>query len=161
MLANMEPTPAIIRLLLPWPSRTLHPNARPCRAVKTKATRAARAAAAQAMAAAMAAHGIAERGWRQPEGKSSRLRLVVTFMPPSGRWRDDDGMIAAFKASRDGIADAMGVDDRWFEPVYQVGMVKAGGAVGVDVPWNAVERVPESSREGEAGKVAPDWLRAV
>jgi len=148
----------VLRLILPWPSRVLHPNARPVRAVKVKAVRAARAAARKAMADAMAAHGIAERGWRQPEGKLSRLRLVVTFMPPSGRWRDDDGMIAAFKSSRDGIADAMGVDDRWFEPVYQVGMVKAGGCVAVDVPWNAVERVEESSRGVDGCQVAPEWL---
>lgn len=44
--------------------------------------------------------------------------ISVAFYPPDARRRDDDGMIGAFKAGRDGIADALGTDDyRWF-PAY-------------------------------------------
>jgi crossover junction endodeoxyribonuclease RusA len=47
------------------------------------------------------------------------LRIVsITFYPPDRRRRDDDGMISAFKAGRDGVADALGVDDHTFRPSY-------------------------------------------
>jgi crossover junction endodeoxyribonuclease RusA len=47
------------------------------------------------------------------------LRIAsVTFYPPDRRKRDDDGMIGAFKAGRDGVADALGVDDHSFRPSY-------------------------------------------
>lgn len=42
------------------------------------------------------------------------IRLRLDFFPPDRRARDDDNAIAAFKAGRDGIADALGVDDRRF-----------------------------------------------
>lgn len=48
-----------------------------------------------------------------------KIPIEVRFYPPDARHRDDDNMIASFKAARDGIADAIGVDDRRFRPVYQ------------------------------------------
>jgi crossover junction endodeoxyribonuclease RusA len=47
------------------------------------------------------------------------IALLVTFYPPDARRRDDDNMIGAFKAHRDGIADAMGVDDHRFKAQYK------------------------------------------
>lgn len=38
----------------------------------------------------------------------------MTFYPPDRRYRDDDNMISAFKHGRDGVALALGVDDRRF-----------------------------------------------
>ena len=54
--------------------------------------------------------------------KQARLRVdwegpihfYVEFVPPDRRRRDDDNLIASFKAGRDGIADALGVDDSRF-----------------------------------------------
>jgi len=46
-----------------------------------------------------------------PDG---RLHLWITFRPPTKRLPDDDNMLARFKAYRDGIADALGIDDKRF-----------------------------------------------
>lgn len=38
-------------------------------------------------------------------------RVTISFFPPDARHRDDDNMTGAFKAGRDGIAQALGMDD--------------------------------------------------
>jgi crossover junction endodeoxyribonuclease RusA len=43
---------------------------------------------------------------------------TVTFHQPDRRKRDDDGMIGAFKHARDGLADALQVDDYRFRFTY-------------------------------------------
>lgn len=57
----------------------------------------------------------------------------VTFYPPDRRHRDDDGMIGAFKAGRDGIADALGIDDRHFRPSYHFGEPVKGGSIVITI----------------------------
>ena len=42
------------------------------------------------------------------------IRLRIDFFPPNRARRDDDNAIAAFKSGRDGIADALKVDDARF-----------------------------------------------
>jgi hypothetical protein len=44
--------------------------------------------------------------------------MTITFYPPDHRHRDDDNMVGSFKSYRDGIADALGVNDRRFRPRY-------------------------------------------
>lgn len=61
------------------------------------------------------------------------LTLRVTFQPPNRIRRDDDGMIGAFKHLRDGIADALGMDDRLFRPEYHFAEPKKPGAVIVEI----------------------------
>lgn len=68
--------------------------------------------------------------------KAKRLRgtlLSITFCPPDRRKRDDDGMIGAFKAGRDGVADALGCDDHTFRPTYKFGDPVKDGAVIVEI----------------------------
>lgn len=55
---------------------------------------------------------------RQRFAGNDPIAYKVTFYPPDKRHRDDDSMIASFKAARDGIADALGVNDRRFKPHY-------------------------------------------
>jgi len=57
----------------------------------------------------------------------------ITFYPPDNRRRDDDGMIGAFKAGRDGVADALGVDDHSFRPTYNFGEPVKGGKIVVTI----------------------------
>jgi len=66
-----------------------------------------------------------------PEG---RALLAIEFLPPDRRKRDDDNMLAAFKAGRDGLADALGIDDNRFVTQLSVSdeTVK-GGAVRVRI----------------------------
>jgi len=49
---------------------------------------------------------------REAVASGERLHLWITFDPPDRRPRDDDNVLAAFKSGRDGIADALGIDDR-------------------------------------------------
>jgi crossover junction endodeoxyribonuclease RusA len=63
-----------------------------------------------------------------------KIALRIVFVPPSRRRYDDDNLLASFKAGRDGLADALGVDDRAFVTTLSVsGDVVSGGAVIVTV----------------------------
>jgi crossover junction endodeoxyribonuclease RusA len=42
-------------------------------------------------------------------------------------------MIGAFKAGRDGVADALGCDDHGFRPTYRFDEPVKGGAVVVEI----------------------------
>lgn len=64
------------------------------------------------------------------EGK---LPLTIEFYPPDRRNRDDDGMIGAFKAGRDGMADAIGINDNLFKPSYVICDPVKGGKVIVRI----------------------------
>lgn len=101
-------------IVLPWPDRRLSPNARmhwaPLAKVKAKAR-------ADACTLTTVALSLATK--RALAAGDGRIPMQVRFYPPDNRRRDDDNAIAAFKASRDGIADALGVDDRRFLPTYQ------------------------------------------
>lgn len=112
-------------LILPWPDRILHPNARPNRWAKAAATKAAR----------HHAHLLAlEAGWHLVTLPEGRLHLWVTFYPPNKRRRDDDGLPAAFKAARDGIADALRIDDhRFISHPFLHDQVRTGGQVSVRI----------------------------
>lgn len=43
-----------------------------------------------------------------------QVHLWITFNKPSRRAMDDDNLIASFKAGRDGLALALGIDDKRF-----------------------------------------------
>lgn len=64
---------------------------------------------------------------------SDPLPMEIAFYPPDRRKRDDDGVIGAFKAGRDGLADALGVDDHTFAPKYTFSEPVKGGAVLVHI----------------------------
>ena len=56
------------------------------------------------------------------------VHLWVDFYPPDKRRRDDDNVIAAFKAGRDGLADALRIDDSRFR-LHPYLQTKPGGFV--------------------------------
>jgi crossover junction endodeoxyribonuclease RusA len=93
-----------MKLHLPWPPQELSPNKRVHWGKKSKAAKAYRL---QCGLMTKAAKLIIP----EIEGK---LYLWLTFYPPDKRRRDDDNMIASFKSGRDGIADALGIDDSRF-----------------------------------------------
>lgn len=113
-------------IVLPWPDRALHPNARVHWRVRSDATKAARAAAYYA--------AIQEKWNRETWPATGRLHLWWDFYPPDRRWRDDDGLMSSMKAARDGIADAMCVNDRRFvSHPFVHDEVRKGGQVLVKV----------------------------
>lgn len=109
------------QVTLPWPHKELSPNARVHWAKKARITKAYRE-----LCFYMA--------------KDKKLKpghiMKMTFHPPDNRRRDDDNMIASFKAGRDGVADAVGVDDAQFKLQFERGYVKTGGAVVVEIVEN-------------------------
>ncbi|MNC70101.1 hypothetical protein D3C75_1208780 [compost metagenome] len=57
---------------------------------------------------------------------------MLEFVPPDRRRRDDDNLVAMFKAGRDGLADALGIDDNVFATQIRVSKETIkGGAVHV------------------------------
>lgn len=64
---------------------------------------------------------------------SGKIMLKITFFPPDNRKRDDDNMISAFKAGRDGLALAMKIDDNVFLTDPRQGPVFKGGKIEVEI----------------------------
>lgn len=112
-------------LVLPWPDRRLHPNARVHWAQRSKAVKAARHEA-----------GILtmRAGWQAIALPPGRLHLWLDFYPPDRRKRDDDGLLSSMKSARDGIADALGIDDaRFVSHPFVKDEVRPGGEVRIRI----------------------------
>ena len=100
---------------VPWPSRALSPNGRVSPFTLARLKRLAKSYAATATREAIAGRAVA-----YPVGV--RLRYDIVTRPKCRRNRDDDNTVAMLKASLDGIAQALGVDDSQF----QLGSVTEG-----------------------------------
>lgn len=96
-------------ITLPWPDRSLTPNAKR-RSHWSAYTRQAKAARLEGFMATRAVIGL-HRFAFAPD-------VELHFYPPDLRARDDDGMIGAFKHARDGIAQAIRHDDSTWKPTY-------------------------------------------
>lgn len=121
-------------LILPWPHKDLSPNGRVHWSAKARA-----AANARSLAATMARYRAQHSGWPGIELPAGKLHLHVTFHPPTKRLPDDDNMLARFKPYRDGIADALGIDDKRFisHPLVSE-EVRKGGQVVVRISEEGV-----------------------
>jgi crossover junction endodeoxyribonuclease RusA len=108
------------KIILPYPSAALSPNARGHWAKKARAFKAYKNACILAMTEKRASL----------RGKS---RFVVTFQMPDNRARDIDNAIASFKAGCDALAFVTRVDDSKFSIEWRRGDVTPGGAVVVEV----------------------------
>jgi crossover junction endodeoxyribonuclease RusA len=122
------------RIELPWPAKELNPNRRGWgKGAMHRHARIAKGAKELAHWTAM------EAGWFccVPAFKNiafdTPLLITITFCPPDKRHRDLDNAIASFKASQDGIADALGIDDSKWVPFYRWGDVVKGGRVVVEL----------------------------
>lgn len=100
----------MITAYLPWPDRTLSPNARVHWAKLAKAKKKARQDAYFAVLAT-----------GRPARIVAPVRIHYTFEPPRRYRLDDDGLEARMKAARDGIADALGIDDHEFRATREIG----------------------------------------
>lgn len=102
-----------------WPIPRLWPNSRDHR---MQVWRAQQAATREAY---WATNLVKPRNWK-PNGE--RFKLTIRAHPSVRRERDDDNLIAAAKSLRDGIAHALGVDDKLFDiqPVQWGDMHQSG-----------------------------------
>ena len=62
-----------------------------------------------------------------------RVSVTLTFHPPNKRRRDQDGMLAALKASLDGVSDGLMVDDHLFDLTPNFREPVKGGKVVVEI----------------------------
>lgn len=107
-----------IEIKLPWPAKALHSNARCHWAVKAGATTKARHEAC--LMAKQAGVGL----WPEAD-------ILIEYWPPTRRG-DPQNIPHSLKAYIDGIADAMGGDDRKFRvdfPSMFAGTKKGGEVV--------------------------------
>lgn len=112
-------------LELPWPDAALSPNTRGHWSARSRAAKAAREYGHLA---------AIEAGWHAAPLPEGRLHLWITFNPPTRRRPDDDNMLARFKPWRDGLADALGIDDaRFVSHPFVSDEVRKGGEVRVRI----------------------------
>lgn len=116
--------------MLPWPPSILSPNSHVHWRKKGPAAKKYRVAC----------------GWL---AKVAGLRVTwegtvhvwITFFPPDRRHRDDDNLIGALKAGRDGVADALGINDKRFRIHPMVSdQIFPGGQVRIRLSCGADER---------------------
>jgi crossover junction endodeoxyribonuclease RusA len=111
-----------MNVTLPWPPKDLSPNSRIHWSRRSKAAKAYR----------RACHVLTlEAGIRGVDWEGD-IHLWIDFYPPDRRHRDDDNMVAAFKAGRDGMADAMGLDDKRFR-IHPFVKDEIGGMVKIRI----------------------------
>lgn len=111
-------------LILPWPPSKLNPNQRIHFAQKAKI-----AGAYKMHCYLIAKNATLARGAVIPRGK---VHLHIMFHAPDNRARDMDNLLSSMKAGLDGIAMALGVNDKSFRPVtIDFGDNVKGGAVRV------------------------------
>ena len=108
-----------MKVTLPWPPTQLNPNNKLHWSKKYKKAKPYRVDCFYLAREA----GLNHVPWDGP------IYLYLDFYAPTRNKPDDDNIVAAFKAGRDGLADALGVDDKRFKCVPNVsdeigGMVK-------------------------------------
>lgn len=110
-------------IVLPWPSAALSPNARGHWGKRSRAAKVAREAGFYATKEAKVRIAVGD----------VPVLLDVAFYPPTKARHDHDNLLARCKASLDGIAAALGVDDTWFRPTPRIAGTHSGGKVEVTI----------------------------
>lgn len=120
----------MITVTLPYPPRSLHPNGRAHWAEKAKDTKRART---DAWGLTLSAIGGQRPSWEA-------VTIQWAFHPKTANRPDDDGLVAMCKAYRDGIADALKIDDKNFTmlPVQILEPIKGGKVVVTLTPHYAI-----------------------
>jgi crossover junction endodeoxyribonuclease RusA len=111
----------IQEVTLPWPAKELSPNARVHYMVLARAKKAYR----------VACFALARQARLADPG--GLIRVEMTFYPPTRHARDDDNLIASMKSGLDGLADAMGVNDKRFKIKPPKVSEQLGGMVKVQI----------------------------
>ena len=117
----------IFDLELPFPDRHLLPN----EARRNHWGMRAEYAKTARMVAYVEAANKRKWDYKPPEGE---LSVKIVFHEPNKRARDLDGLLSAMKPSLDGIANALDVDDKRFNPItIERGERIKGGCVRVEI----------------------------
>lgn len=127
----------MITISLPIPHRRISPNGRGHWKTKSKHTKLARQRAKLRTLEALGQHFHA-RGLPVPVFAGYSLRHYF----PTAAERDDDNADGACKAYRDGIADALGVDDRGLKKLRLSEMGKDANEPRVEITLYETTDIP-------------------
>ncbi len=97
-----------LTITLPWPDASLMPNRKNGRHWTSTSKAKDTARAAGFFATKQVCAGFEAEG---------NIPLSITFVAPDKRHRDLDNLLACTKSALDGMADALGVNDRQFRPI--------------------------------------------
>ena len=98
---------SVDKIVLPWPSNVLSPNARPGWREKALHTGKYRD---------LAWRCALSEGPKKPEHEVCAVYVYMSFISKTDARRDKDNCQAMMKSALDGIADAYGIDDSLFHP---------------------------------------------
>lgn len=108
-----------MKLSLPYPAKELWPNARPHWAAKARETKKLREYA----------YWLAKQA-TPPKFGNGPIPVKITIFPQRyGPVPDRDNCLSACKAALDGIAQAIGINDRYFHPVISIGAERASKVI--------------------------------
>jgi crossover junction endodeoxyribonuclease RusA len=113
----------VICITLPWPPKELSPNARLHWAAKNRHRKTYRDACYWLSM---------QEGVRPNVVYPEPLDVAIEFVPPDKRARDQDNMLASIKAGLDGVAQAIGVDDKHWRLSMKVAD-RIGGVVKLTI----------------------------
>ena len=112
----------MIEVTLPWPPKELSPNSRPHHMALARHKKKYKEAC----------FWVAKQQGVQPMQAES-LNVQMTFFRPAKHHYDADNLVAAMKSGLDGLALALGVDDRIFRLGPPVIADQIGGTVKVRI----------------------------
>ena len=98
-----------INIIIPWPNSKLAPNR--ANGQHWSSTSKARA---EAKLEAWTIAKQATKGYVTPAGQ---IALQIVFVQPDKRRRDVDGLLSSIKPALDGIAQAINIDDHYFNSI--------------------------------------------
>jgi crossover junction endodeoxyribonuclease RusA len=107
-------------LVLPWPYPELSPNARVHWSRKSSAVAKYRGDCFFLARAAGWDKGMGQRLALEAAARGTSLLLRLDFLPRTVRGRDDDNLVSGFKAGRDGVAQALGLNDSLFATLPRI-----------------------------------------
>jgi len=134
--------PEKLEIILPWPPRALSPNARGHWSKKARAAEMYRYTCKMISKETIQAWSWDIKPLQQLVAAGGEIHVFLDFCPPNRRARDDDNVAAAFKSGRDGLADALGIDDCHFRThpfLHRDKIVKPGGEVRVVITGKGPE----------------------
>ncbi|OEY66819.1 hypothetical protein BG841_10375 [Marinobacter sp. X15-166B] len=128
-------------VILPWPEKELSPNSRAHWAKKSRVAKRYRYACRIKTLQAIRAGGWDVPALRDQVADGGQIHVFIDFYPPDRRHRDDDNTTGSFKSGRDGLADALQIDDRHFRthPIFRRDEPVKGGMVRVVVTTSGPE----------------------
>ena len=101
----------LMTVMLGWPPKKLSPNAMPHPMELKRLKKTYRLAC---YFTALQAAGVGK--WT----KEGDIRAHLVFVPPTRHQRDEDNLIDSMKAGLDGLAEALGVNDKRFRLSHEV-----------------------------------------